>query len=112
MALMSQVQIIKSLLYPLVRYLPFVLGISASLGYFRHVYCQSNFLLTNINMIEGGTSDNLSILFNFYKAVQHAIHHMLFGNKDFERQVRAATIMGIPVIDILKKHANSGIDCI
>lgn len=105
-------QVIKSMLDPKIRFLPSMLGIFSSFSYFRHAYCQGNFTLSNVKLVQGQQSDNLAILLYFCKAVQFGVHTLSSRLREFERQVRSASILGTPIIDVLEQHANSGIDCV
>lgn len=116
MAITTQSQVLKNMMDPKVRYLPSTSGIHSSIGYFRHAYCQSNFLISNLSLLKTTDSDvdlqTDGALLNLCSMTQYALKTSKHSVEDFRRQFGKAKIMGIWVRDLLARHRSTTTSCI
>lgn len=76
MSIVTQAQVLKSMLDPKVRYVPSITGMSPELSYFRYAYCQPNFRISGISLVSDEGRESLGPLLNFRKVVEYAVWTM------------------------------------
>lgn len=90
------------MLDPKVRHLPSISGMSSSVGYLRHAYCQGNFRITGKMSEPGEVDSKISILLNFCKVVEYAVWHMpRVKQSEFRLQINVTKISGVKVTSLL-----------
>lgn len=115
MSIVTQVQVFKGMMDPKVRFLPAISGMSQSIGYFRHAYCQSHYVISDLklwNEEEKVGEKTEVVLLNLCRSIYHATKVSTKPITDFQYQVAKASILGMKVVDLLKTHSSTHTACI